>query len=109
MSETVCDLANDAMRSEGKVANPHRLDPIPEALDDYDHSMTPQTREPTNAKANLALSSMPCLPRDVSEAPDWESTTPESSPCPGPDHGTDDNKPQQVKLARKWPHHPMGP
>ena len=39
MSETVCDLANDAMRSQGKVVEP-QLDTIPEALDDYDRSMT---------------------------------------------------------------------
>ena len=96
VSETVCDLANDAMGSQGKVAEPHRLDTIPKSLDDCDRSMTPRTREPANAKADLALSSMPCLARDVSKALDRESITPESSLGPGPDHGTNDNKLQQA-------------
>ena len=96
MSETVCDLANDAMRSQGKVAEPHRLDPIPEALDDYDRSVTPRTRKPANAEADLALSSMPCLARDVSTVQDRESIAPESSLEPGPDPGTDDNELQQT-------------
>ena len=34
VSETVCDLANDAMRAQGKAAKPHQRDTIPKALDD---------------------------------------------------------------------------
>ena len=34
VSETVCDLANDTMRAHGRNAKPHRLDDIPEAMDD---------------------------------------------------------------------------
>ena len=78
VSETVCDLANDAMRVQGKVAEPHRLDTIPEVMGDYDRSMNPQARKPANAEANIALASVPCLAHDVSRAQDRESVTPRS-------------------------------
>ena len=50
MSETVCDLANDAMRRQGRLAKPHWLNTIPEAMDDCDQSMTPRAREVENTQ-----------------------------------------------------------
>ena len=41
MSETVCDLTNNAMQLRGRRAQLHQLDTIQEAMDDCDRSMTP--------------------------------------------------------------------
>ena len=48
-------------RRRGNTSNrfcnvkPHRLDDIPEAMDDYDCSMTPRALKPENTEADLAL------------------------------------------------------
>ena len=97
MSKTVCDLANNAMRSHGLAAEPHWLDAIPEALDDCDHSMTPRACKPANAEADLALLSMPCLACDVKGEPSQGPATQELPTDSGPELETDNNKTQQKR------------
>ena len=61
MSETVCDLANGYAGNLSRFGTPHRLDSIPEELDDYDRSMTPRPREPDQREGDLALLDVPRL------------------------------------------------
>ena len=97
MSETVCDLANDAMQLQGHQAHPHWLNTIPKAMDDCDRSMTPRAREAENAEANLALKSMPCLSRDVIVMPASRDSGPDLCLSEEAMRWTENNKQQQAK------------
>ena len=97
VSETVCGLANDAMRLQGRWAQPHQLNTIPEALDDCDCSMTPQAREAENAEANLALSLMLCLSSDIIVTSASSNSGPHLCLSEEAMHGTENNKQQQAE------------
>ncbi len=58
MSETVCDLANNAIRS-GKTPVPHRLDSKAAALDDYNMSWDAAPRTPEETEADRTLQALP--------------------------------------------------
>ena len=107
VSETVCDLANDAMRLQGRQAKPHQLDATSEALDDCDRSMTPQAREAENAEADLALSTVPCLSRDTNVAPAPNNSGPNSRTNGDAVRGTDNNKQQQDNKVAPQSNVPM--
>ena len=57
MSETVCDLANAAIRSNHNPSQ-HRLEELAHKLDDTDRSWTPRPKEPEVLQAEQVLSSL---------------------------------------------------
>ena len=69
MSETVCDLANQAIRSN-HATPPHRLDDEAAAQDDYEMSLDPRPRTTEETQADAILQSLPgvqALPTEPDE------------------------------------------
>ena len=64
-------------------------------MDDYDRSMTPRACETEDTKADLALSGVACLARDVSAAPSPELANRDPAHS-GPAPGNENNKSQQA-------------
>ena len=74
MSETICDLANQAIRSAGK-SEPHRLETEASIHDDLSKSWQPRPREQDNALADLALAGH----LDTTVEPEADETAPPSN------------------------------
>ena len=55
MSETVCDLANQARREPAHLSRPHRLEEQASIADGLSRSLTPTPREPDTLAADADL------------------------------------------------------
>ena len=78
MSETVCDLANEAIRTSPSNAPPHRLESQASTHDDLSRSPDPRPREPDDQLADLALAAAAGVDLSASE-PAAEPSCPSSN------------------------------
>jgi hypothetical protein len=76
MSETVCDLANHAIRSNKPADTEHRLEVPAGVDDDLSYSWEPRTKEPEQAAANKVLEP---YSRNVLASRKTEATAPPSN------------------------------
>ncbi len=73
MSETTCDLANQAIRSGLQPQSPHRLEDMASKMDDLSRSMLPRDIPDEELRANKTLQDVPGVP-----------TLPQQPPSPVP-------------------------
>ena len=55
MSETVCDLANQALHKPAHLSRPHRLKEQASIADNLSRSLTPRPRDPDTLAADADL------------------------------------------------------
>ena len=67
MSETVCDLANKAIRSNQRLTSPHRLEATAADGDDLSKSLQPRPRDQDDHAADSVLNSLPGVQPEEAE------------------------------------------